>query len=286
MTRIAYVNGFYVPHESAAVHIEDRGFQFSDSVYEVCAFEDGIFVDERAHMERLERSLHSIDIEMPISYTGLGIIFREVVRRNRLRVGIIYCQVTRGQAKRDHAYPNPAPAPTIVVTAKRVIPALLEERRRQGVAIVFRPDERWSRCNIKSTGLLPNILAKQSARCEGADEAWLLDDDGNVTEGTSTNAWIVTNEGTLITRPLDQHILGGVTRARLIECAGLAGFEVEERKFSDKEALAAAEAFSSASTVGALPIISIDGRLISGGRPGPVTIRLNELYAKSTKIGA
>ena len=283
MTRITYVNGTYIPHDRAAVHVEDRGFQFADSVYEVCAFEGTKIIDEQAHLARLEQSLASIDVAMPMSRRGLGIIFREVVRKNKLTSGIVYCQVTRGKAKRDHAFPNPAPLPTLVVSAKRIAPETLDARRKNGVSIVFRPDERWARCDIKSTGLLANVLAKQSARSTGAYEAWLFDEDGNVTEGTSTNAWIVLADGSLVTRPLDQHILGGVTRAKLIECAHSANIPVIERKFSTKEVTTAAEAFSSASTVGALPVVSIDGTPIGSGTPGPITRRLNELYRKSSQ---
>jgi len=186
LTRIAYVNGRYLPHEQAAVHIEDRGFQFADSIYEVCALVDGTFVDERAHYERLVRSLDAIEVKTPHSYASLGIIYRELVRQNRVYSGIVYCQVSRGQARRDHAYPNPEVAPTVVITAKRVSPLKLQDRRETGAAVITRPDDRWARCDIKSTGLLANVLAKQLARCEGADEAWLVDRDGNVTEGTST----------------------------------------------------------------------------------------------------
>ncbi len=278
MARVAYVNGFYVPLRLAAVHVEDRGFQFADSVYEVCAFSDGRFVDEQAHLERLEKSLQSIDVAMPMSFAGLKLVFREVVRKNRIQNGIVYCQVTRGQARRDHAFPDPRPVPTMVVMAKSVPIATLDARRHNGVAVTLLPDERWARCNIKSTGLLPNVLAKQSARAAGAYEAWFVDEDGNITEGTSTNAWIVTRDGKLITRPLDQYILGGVTRATLLALANAEGIPVEERKFSCAEAKEARVACSSASTIGALPAISIDGPRISDGRPGPVTDRLNELY--------
>lgn len=284
MTRIAFVNGRYVRHEQAAVHIEDRGFQFADSIYEVCALVDGKFIDERAHYDRLLRSLAAIEIQVPLSYTALGIIFREIARKNRIRSGLIYCQVTRGQARREHFFPNPRPLPTIVITVKSVPPQKLQARRDAGIAVITRPDERWARCNIKSTGLLANVLAKQAARVEGADEAWLVDSAGHVTEGTSTNAWIVTGDGILVTRPLDNQILGGVTREALIECAKGAALPLEERKFSIGEAMRAAEAFSSASTVGALPVISIDGVQISGGEPGSVTEKLNALYASRTEI--
>ncbi|MBL4864205.1 MAG: D-amino-acid transaminase [Rhodobiaceae bacterium] len=284
MTRIAFVNGRYIRHEQAAVHIEDRGFQFADSIYEVCALVEGKFIDERAHYDRLLRSLAAIEIQVPLSYAALGIIFRELVRKNRIRSGIVYCQITRGQARREHFFPNPQPLPTVVITAKRVPPQKLQARRDTGIAVITRPDDRWARCNIKSTGLLANVLAKQAARVGGADEAWLVDSAGDVTEGTSTNAWIVTEDGTLVTRPLGNQILGGVTRAALIECAKGAALPFEERKFSIGEAMRAAEAFSSASTVGALPVISIDGVQISGGKPGPVTQKMNALYASRTEI--
>jgi len=284
LTRIAYVNGRYLPQDQAAVHVEDRGFQFADGIYEVCALVSGKFIDERAHYDRLVRSLAVIKIRVPLSYVALGMIFRELVRKNRIRSGIVYCQITRGQASRNHLFPNPELMPTVVVTAKRVAPEKLQARRNIGIAVVTRPDDRWARCDIKSTGLLPNVLAKQAAHDIGAGEAWLVDASGNVTEGTSTNAWIVTEAGTLVTRPLDNQILGGVTRAALVECAKSAALPFEERKFSIGEAMRAAEAFSSASTVGALPVISIDGVQISGGKPGPITQKLNALYASRTEI--
>ncbi|WOF73785.1 D-amino-acid transaminase [Parvibaculaceae bacterium PLY_AMNH_Bact1] len=278
MTRIAYVNGCYAPHASAAIHIEDRGFQFADSVYEVCAVVNGHLIDEQWHFDRLQRSLDQLEIQIPFTSDVLGIIYREVLRRNRLRNAIIYCQVTRGVARRDHAFPVKQVPATVVVTAKPIDEEALAKRRSEGVAVVTRPDERWARCDIKSTGLLANVLAKQSARSAGAHEAWLVDGDDNITEGTSTNAWIVTSGGVLITRQLDNHILGGVTRLALLECATSLGVSIEERAFSRTEALCAAEAFSSASTVGALPVISIDQNQISDGRPGPMTQKLNGLY--------
>ncbi len=278
MTRIAYVNGRYMAQARAAVHIEDRGFQFADSVYEVCAVKDGILIDEQWHFERLERSLEQLGINVPLSSQALGIVYREVLRRNRLSDAIVYCQVTRGQAPRDHAFPTSSLPPTVVITAKAIDAAAVAARRSEGVAVVTRPDERWARCDIKSTGLLANVLAKQSARNAGAHEAWLLDADGNITEGTSTNAWIVTKAGTLVTRQLDARILGGVTRLALLECARSTELQVEERAFSRSEAMNAAEAFSSASTVGALPVVQIDQTPISDGIPGPITQKLNGLY--------
>ncbi len=286
MTRIAYVNGQYVPHASAAIHIEDRGFQFADSVYEVCAVENGYLIDEQWHFDRLERSLGQLEIRVPVTKQVLGIIYREVLRKNRLRNAIVYCQVSRGAAPRDHAFPTVPVTPTIVVTAKPVDGEALARRRSEGVAVVTRPDQRWGRCDIKSTGLLANVLAKQSARNEGAYEAWLVDEEDNITEGTSTNAWIVTGDGILVTRQLDTHILGGVTRLALLECAQSMGILVEERAFSKEEAYGAAEAFSSASTVGALPVISIDQKQVSGGRPGPMTQKLNGFYHERAKKSA
>ncbi|MCE7997824.1 MAG: D-amino-acid transaminase [Rhodobiaceae bacterium] len=283
MSRIAYMNGCYVAHAQAAVHIEDRGFQFADSVYEVCAVEKGCLIDEQWHFDRLKRSLDQLEVQIPFTQKVLGVIYREVLRRNRLSTAIVYCQVTRGVARRDHAFPVQQLTPTVVVTAKPIDQNALEKRRFEGVAVVTRPDERWARCDIKSTGLLANVLAKQGARTAGAYEAWLVDDDDNVTEGTSTNAWIVTGDGTLVTRQLDNHILGGVTRLALLECAESLGLSVEERPFSRTEALGAAEAFSSASTVGALPVISIDENQISNGRPGPMTQKLNGFYQERAR---
>ncbi len=278
MTRIAYVNGRYLPHAGAAVHIEDRGFQFADSVYEVCAVEDGRLIDEQWHFDRLERSLGQLDITVPFTSKVLAVIYREVLRRNRLSNAIVYCQVTRGVAPRDHAFPSDPTSVTIVITAKPTNEAALNQRRTEGVKVITLPDERWRRCDIKSTGLLANVLAKQKARSAGAFEAWLTDRDGYITEGTSTNAWIVTDAGVLVTRQLDHHILGGITRRALLECANILGIHVQERAFSREEALEAAEAFSSASTVGALPVVSIDQMQISDGRPGPMTQKLNGLY--------
>ncbi len=283
MTRIAYVNGRYVSHATAAVHIEDRGFQFADSVYEVCAVEDGRLIDERWHFERLERSLGQLDIKVPVTSDVLSVIYREVLRKNRLHNAIVYCQVTRGVAPRDHAFPaEPVPA-TVVVTAKRTDEDALNKRRSAGIRVVTRPDERWARCDIKSTGLLANVLAKQSARSDGAFEAWLVDSDDHITEGTSTNAWIVTRNDVLVTRHLDDHILGGITRRALLECASGLGIVVEERAFSRTEALEAAEAFSSASTVGAMPVVSIDQVQVSDGTPGPMTQKLNGLYRERAR---
>lgn len=260
MSHIAYVNGRYVRHREAAVHIEDRGYQFADGVYEVCGIQGGRLIDETRHLDRLERSLAELRIPMPVTRAALNHLLRETVRRNRVRDGIVYLQVTRGVAPRDHSFPKSL-RPSIVITAKRIDPAKLE-KARTGVAVVTRPDERWARRDIKSVSLLPNILAKQSAREAGAYEALLVDDRGFVTEGSSTNAWIVDAQGRLITHPLDRDILNGVTRQVLVEAAKVDGIELVERPFNVEEARDAAEMFLSASSVPVIPVIRLDRKSV------------------------
>ena len=282
MSRIAYVNGHYVQHAEAAVHIEDRGYQFADGVYEVCGIRNGKLVDETRHLDRLERSLSELRIPMPVSRRAMQHLLRETVRRNRIRTGIVYLQVTRGVAPRDHAFPK-ASIPALVITAKRADPSKLA-KAETGVAVVTRPDQRWARRDIKSVALLPNILAKQSAREAGAYEALLVDDHGEVTEGSSTNAWIVDKEGRLITRPLGHDILNGVTRQVLVEAARAEGIEVVERPFTVEEAKGASEVFISASSVPVIPVISIDGKPVSGGKPGPLGARLRAAYWRLAEL--
>ncbi len=282
MSRIAYVNGRYVPHEQAAVHIEDRGYQFADGVYEVCGIKDGLLIDETRHLDRLERSLAELRIPMPVTRAALRVILRETVRCNRVRDGIVYLQVTRGVAPRDHAFSRTL-IPSMVVTAKRSDPAKLA-KGRTGVAVVTRPDQRWARRDIKSVALLPNILAKQSARDAGAYEALLVDDKGFVTEGSSTNVWIVDREGRLITRPLGHDILNGVTRQVLVEAAKAEGIELVERPFTVEEAANAAEIFLSASSVPVIPVIRLDGKPVGEGKPGPVGARLRAAYWRLAEL--
>lgn len=276
MSHIAYVNGRYVPHREAAVHIEDRGFQFADGVYEVCGIQGGKLIDETRHLDRLERSLAELRIPMPVTRAALDHLLRETIRRNRVRDGIVYLQVTRGVAPRDHAFPK-AMRPSLVITAKRIDPAKLE-KSRTGVAVVTRPDERWARRDIKSVSLLPNILAKQSAREAGAYEALLVDGEGFVTEGSSTNVWLVDAAGRLVTRPLGPEILNGVTRQVLVEAAKADGIELLERPFTVEEARDAAEMFLSASSVPVIPVIGLDGQPVGDGKPGPVGARLRAAY--------
>src|SRR5258706_11436912 len=212
MSRIAYVNGRYLPARAAMVHVEDRGYQFSDGVYEVCEVRGGRLVDERRHMQRLQRSLGELRIAAPMSLRALGVVLRETVRRNRVRDGIVYLQVTRGVARRDHAFPAPDTAPSIVVTARSLDPAANEKIASEGIAVITVPDDRWDRVDIKSVALLSNVLAKQAAQEQGAREAWFVDGEDRVTEGSSTNAWIVTHDGKLVTRPAEHGILRGITR--------------------------------------------------------------------------
>lgn len=276
MSRIAYVNGRYVPHASARVHVEDRGYQFADGVYEVTAVVDGKLVDHGPHLERLDRSLRALRIAWPMSPAALTRVEEEVVRRNRVREGIVYLQVTRGVARRDHAFPVRA-APALVVTARHAGPPKTEQAEK-GVKVILHPDIRWGRCDIKSVALLPNVLAKQAAREAGAFEAWLVDAAGFVTEGSSTNAWIVDPTGNLVTRNLENAILSGVTRRILLELAAAEGHRVVKRPFTPAEAKAAPEAFLTSTTSFVMPVVQIDEAIVGAGAPGPVTRRLRELY--------
>lgn len=278
--RIAYVNGAYVPHRHAQVHIEDRGLQFADAIYEVFAVSGGALFDEEEHLDRLERSLRELAMAEPMSRRALKFVLREVVRRNQVDEGLLYLQVTRGAVRRDHAIPKSAPRPSLIMTARRIDSRAAEMRRQNGIRVISRPDERWARCDIKSTALLANILAKTAARDAGAFEAWLIDPDGTVTEGSSTSAWIVDVEGRLVTRSLSNAILPGVTRRVVMDALAEAQLPVVERQFTMAEALGAPEAFISAATIGATPVVAIDGKTIGDGNPGPVTKRVQELYGR------
>ncbi|WP_207478772.1 D-amino-acid transaminase [Arenibaculum pallidiluteum] len=277
MSRIAYVNGRYLPHAEARVHIEDRGFQFADGVYEVVAVMAGRLVDEAGHLDRLERSLRELSIAEPVSRRVLQLVMRELIRRNRIRDGIVYMQVTRGTAARDFRFPKGV-RPTLVLTAKRLANFGTPEAVASGVAVVSMPDIRWLRRDIKSVALLAQALGKQRAAEAGAYEGWQVAEDGTVTEGCSSNSWIVTGKGTLVTREPSTMILNGVTRLSLLRLARGMGIPVEERPFTIAEAQGAAEAFMSAATALVLPVTRIDGAAVGSGRPGPVTLRLREAY--------
>src|SRR5206468_1745417 len=241
MSRIAYVSGQYLPHRQAAVHIEDRGYQFADGVYEVIAVVNGHLVDEAPHLARLHRSLSELRIPAPMDDAALKVVIRETVRRNRVDTGIVYIQVTRGAAPREHAFPK-AMKPALVVTSRRTKPP--DPRLGQdGIAVITIPDIRWQRCDIKSVALVANVLGKQAAREKGAYEAWQVDHAGQVTEGTSTNAWIVTADDTVVTRAADSAILNGVTRLAILDIIRREGYRLVERPFTVAEAKAAREAF-------------------------------------------
>jgi D-alanine transaminase len=276
MSRIAYVNGRYVPHRAAAVHVEDRGYQFADGVYEVIAVADGRLIDASPHLERLERSLRELRIAPPMARKPLEQVMREVIRRNGVDNGIIYIQMSRGVAPRDHAFPA-KPKTQVVMTSRRSSPqpAKIAE---EGVKAITLPDIRWKRCDIKSVSLLPNILAKQQAKEAGAYEAWLVDASGMVTEGSSTNAWIVTRDGQLVTRSIESAILAGITRGAVLALAREEGLAVVERPFSLSEAKAAREAFVTSTSSYVTPVTQIDDQVIANGRPGSLSLKLRERY--------
>lgn len=278
MSRFAYVNGAYVPLTAARISIQDRGFQFADSIYEVWAVRGGRLYDAAEHMDRLWRSLKELRITAPMSQASLWVVLRETMRRNKVRDGIIYVQVSRGAANRDHVFPSPPVKPTIVVTAKNLDQRAIARRAEVGIKVITLPETRWARRDIKSTNLLPNALARQQAKEQGAYEAWFVDPGGFVTEGTSSNAWIVTADGVIVTRPLSNDLLHGVTRAALMRVARERQMRVEERAFNVEEAKAAREAFISAASNPAVPVIAIDGVSVGDGSPGPVAKALRALY--------
>jgi len=277
MPRIAYVNGRYLPHADAAVHIEDRGYQFADGVYEVCEVARGYIVDMKRHLDRLSRSLDELRIDWPMSRKALEVVLREVVGRNRVVNGLVYVQVTRGVAGRDFLFPADT-KPSLVITAKKVDPALADKRAESGIKVITVPENRWDRVDIKSVGLLPNVLAKQKAKEAGAQEAWFVDTDGNVKEGGSSNAWIVTTDGVMVTRPAEHGILRGITRTTLFDVAKKLGLVIEERGFSVAEAKAAREAFISSATTIAMPVVAIDGQPVANGHPGSVVAALRKAF--------
>jgi D-alanine transaminase len=278
LPRIAYVNGRYLRPRDACVSIEDRGYQFSDGIYEVCEVRGGAIIDERRHLERLRRSLDALRIGLPVSQSALSVIMHETIRRNRVRDGIVYVQMTRGVARRDFAFPPPGTVPSLVVTARSLDMAGNEKKAQQGIAVITVPESRWARPDIKSVSLLPNVLAKQAARDRGAGEAWFVDRDGRVTEGASSNAWIVTRDRKVVTRPADNGILRGITRTVLIEVIQAQNLLFEERPFTVEEAYGAAEAFVTAASQIVMPVVRIDDRPIGGGLPGPVAKALRNRF--------
>jgi D-alanine transaminase len=274
LSRIVYVNGRYVPYAEASVHIDDRGFQFADGVYEVCEVREGRIIDEARHFARLQRSLDELQMPAPMNEACLRVVLSQILRRNRVRSGLVYLQVTRGVARREFFFPSPDTAPTLVVTARSVDPSKGESVAEEGIRVVSVPESRWERVDIKTTGLLPNVLAKMQAKAAGAREAWFVDKDGFVTEGGSSNAWIISEKDVLITRPAESGILRGVTRTTLLDLARKEGLKVEERPFTVIEAKAAKEAFITSATTIVTPVIALDSVEIGGGKPGPVVKRL------------
>ncbi|HWP27753.1 MAG TPA: D-amino-acid transaminase [Xanthobacteraceae bacterium] len=284
MSRIAYVNGRYLPHHAAAVHVEDRGYQFSDGVYEVCEVRGGRLVDTRRHLERLAYSLKQLRIAEPMAMSALRLVLQEVIRRNRVRWGIVYLQVTRGVARRDHAFPTQPTRPSVVVTARNMDLAAAERAAAEGVAVITVPDNRWGRVDIKSISLLPNVLAKQAAREAGAREAWFVDSQGHITEGSSSNAWIVTREGKVVTHPVNHRILRGITRTVLLDVIAAQGLTLEERAFSVEEAYAAREAFLTSASQTVIPVVRIDGRPIGNGAPGLIATALRREFHRFAEM--
>jgi D-alanine transaminase len=278
MPRIAYVNGRYVRHTDAAVHIDDRGFVFADAVYEVCQVQRGFIIDLTRHLDRLDRSLGEIRIRPPMPRAALTGIIREVLRRNRVVNGMVYLQVTRGVAKRDHVFPFPEVRASLIVTAKSLNPAVNAAKYASGIKAVTVADNRWGRVDIKTVGLLPNVLARQQAKEAGAQEAIFVDAEGNVTEGGATNLWIVDKAGTLVTRPADHAILRGITRTTLMDVAEKIGLPVEERRFSVAEMLQAREVFITGATTICLPVVSIDGQTVANGHPGMTAQKIREAF--------
>lgn len=284
MTRVVYVNGQYLPYGQAGVHVEDRGFQFADSIYEVCEILDGQLVDEPRHIDRLERSLGELAIPMPMSRAALGQVMRQVVRRNRVSTGLLYLQVSRGAAPRDFSIPPSGLTPTLVCLARRLDGDKREARANAGISVVTMPDIRWGRCDIKTVMLLPAVLAKDAALRAGASEAWLVDAEGFVTEGASSNAWIVDKEGVLITRPTGNAILPGVTRRTLFDLLIRENIPYSERSFRVEDARGAREAFITSASGTVMPVVAIDGAPIGNGHPGELTLRLRSKFHQAAKL--
>jgi D-alanine transaminase len=284
MTRIVYVNGRYLPYAQAAVHAEDRGFQFADAVYEVCEVKGSRLVDETRHMGRLARSLSELSMPQPMSPGAWSRVLRETIRRNRVRDGLVYLQVSRGAGPRNFLFPPAGTNPTVVCLARSVAPVQQEAAAEAGIAVKTMPDPRWHRCDIKTVMLLPAALAKEAARAEGAKEAWFVDADGFVTEGASSNAWIVDSQGRLITRPTDNRILKGITRTTLIDVLRKEGVELVERAFTVEEARAAREAFITSATNIVMPVVVIDGQPVGNGAPGLLSQRLRTEFHDSAEL--
>ena len=284
MSRIAYVNGHYTPLRDAAVNVEDRGYQFADGIYEVCEIVGGKMVDFPLHMARMQRSLRELRIAEAMPLASLKVVMQEVVRRNRISYGIVYLQISRGVAHRDHGFPAPEVKPSVVVTAKSLNFARNQAQAERGVKVITTAENRWPRVDIKTVGLLPNVLARQEARDKGAYEAWYVDGNGFVTEGASCNAWIVTKDGKVVTRTATSGILAGITRSVLIDVLAAMQLTLEERNFTPDEAYHATEAFVSSASQIVMPVVNIDGHAIGDGKPGGIAKRLREEFHKFAAV--
>lgn len=284
MSRIAYVNGRYVPQRDAVVNVEDRGYQFADGIYEVIYLHAGRLIDEELHLDRLERSLRELRLSAPMSRAALRRVLVETALRNRLSEGLLYIQITRGVSRRDHAFPARTVPPALVVTARRT-PPYPRDPDAWAASAITHPDLRWARCDIKTVGLTANVLAKQAAREQGAAEAILIDRDGMVTEGSSTTLWIVDAEGRLRTRHLDHAVLPGCTRGALIAELRADGIDFDERRFSEQDLRAAREAFITSATSFVRPIVRIDNKPVGEGTVGPLTRRLFDIFARHVTGG-
>ena len=285
MTRVVYVNGSYQPYANAAVHIEDRSVQFADSVYEVIEVYDGCLVDETPHLERLQRSLRELSIPMPMAPRVLQHILRQSIKRNRIKYGIVYLQISRGQGRRNFTGAGQRLEPTLICFARRHDLSEIEKRALDGIHVITTKDIRWQRCDIKTTMLLPACLAKLEAELSNAQEAWLIDDKGLITEGASSNAWIVDQNGQLVTRSTNsRQILAGITRMTTFRAASGEELAVSERAFSREDALNAREAFITSASGRIIPVVAMDGQPIGDGRPGPVTRHLRRAFLTAARL--
>ncbi len=283
MSRYAYVNGAYKRHDEACIHVEDRGFQFGDSVYEVVYLYKGRLIDADAHLDRMELSLQELKMEPPMSRGAMRVIMKELIRRNRLKTGMVYIQITRGSSPRDFVFPTNSDQ-TIVMTARRMAP-FDPTHALKGMKVKTLPDIRWQRCDIKTTQLLAASLLKQDALDDGFADAWLLDGNGFITEGTSNNAWIVTKDGKLKTRKPSTQLLNGITRRSIIKLAREKGLEIIEEAFSLEEAFAAKEAFVTSASACVKPVTQINERTVGNGETGLITTQIAEIYANFLENG-
>lgn len=284
MTRVIYVNGMYQNYDNATIHVEDRGFQFADGVYEVCEVQNRCLVDETRHMNRLQRSLNELSIQMPMSLNAIGHILRETIRRNRVIDGMVYIQITRGVSRRDFIFPSSDVAPSVICFARKVSRRKNDALAAKGIGVITQPDIRWGRPDIKSISLLPNALARQAAWEEGCKEAWLVDPEGYITEGAASNAWILTQENILQTRSADSGILRGITRSVVIDLLKREGIKYIEKPFMVEDVVNAKEAFSTSASALIMPVVRINGQKIGNGTVGPVTAMIRQQFHSHAEI--